>query len=51
MATSEEEHSAINREQNEPEAIINVLLTSFAWSVGESIFLLFFRKALAPFVA
>ena len=48
MATSEEEHSAINREEIEPEAIINVLSISFAWSIRESICLLFFRKALAP---
>ena len=45
MATSEDEHSAINREENEPEAIIQIFSTSFAWSVGESICLLFFSQS------
>ena len=45
MATSEDEYSAINREENEPEAIIQIFSTSFAWSVGESICLLFFSQS------
>ena len=39
----EDEHSAITRDENEPKAGF-----SFAWSVRESICLLFFRTDLAP---